>query len=134
MNIIRYIENSSELLDLYGDWPSFHDEEIHDIKLGTYHKVKEGYDSSYLEFTLRVLEKRSLVTFRFEDIYDLVLDGFCDQNIVFTIEFDVLEPEKNGDAVIKVTIEPSVGVGGEFKAYSATILKIEPCDQNGRKS
>lgn len=145
MEITEYIQNSKLLTDIYDYWPSFHDGEIKSIQLGTFYKRDADYDSCYLEFTIHnfhmtskvedgyfVLENHFLVTFRFEDIFDMELEYFNHQNAVGSIEFEILPKNDKGFVPVYVEIDPAYGVGGEFKAYSAKVTQVQPCDKHGR--
>lgn len=145
MEIFEYIESGKQLIDIYDYWPSFHDGEIKNMQLGTFHKTKEDYNSSFIEFTIHnwhmtdkvvngyfVLEKHYLVTFRFEDIYEMELEGFNHQNAVGALEFEILPKNEKGLVPISVEIDPAWGLGGEFKAFSGKIVSVQPSDNNGK--
>ncbi|MBY5817414.1 hypothetical protein HFN60_17470 [Rhizobium leguminosarum] len=81
------IPGGPELLAWFGQKPTFHDAEILSLALnrtgiselkirgwiGTDAVDQDGY---------RVLDKHAVVTFTFEDIMDLQLDGFSRQNVI----------------------------------------------------
>lgn len=89
------IINSSRLEEIYGGWPSFHDAEIHEIKLQR--NIKE--DGAFLELIIHLYEmtpdvdkkgyyklaKHNLVTIRFEEITDMQLEGFNHQNVILDL-------------------------------------------------
>jgi hypothetical protein len=145
VEVVEYIQNGKHLTDIYDYWPSFHDGEIKSIQLGTFYKTEGDYDSSYIEFTIHnfhmtsevvngyfVLEKHYLITFRFEDLFDLELEHFNHQNAIGSLDFQMLPKNDKGFTPIYVEIDPAYGVGGEFKAYSGKVVKVQPCDKNGR--
>jgi hypothetical protein len=146
MKLSDYLENYKLVENIYGYWPTFHDAEIKSVQLGSYYKVKEDYSCAYMELTVHCFEmtskvkedgyfelvKHHLIKFRFEDICDSELIGFNHQNAVLSLDFEVLETNDRGFTPILVEIDPAYGLGGEFKAYKASILDVLPCDSSGK--
>lgn len=56
-----------------------------------------------------------LVTFAFEDIYDLELNGFSHQNVIFSLTL-----ERAGD-VVSLVMEPCYGLAGRISARTVRI-------------
>src|SRR3954470_1120064 len=84
------IQNSNLLTDIFGRWPSFHDAEVVCIVLD------RGERRPYLEASIHlfeitsqiehgayVLKNHTLATLRFIEIYQLKLDDFNHQNVLF---------------------------------------------------
>ncbi len=104
------IAGSDHLIDWFGYWPSFHDAEIHWIKLERSQFVQAGSISMELlidtfEITSHTkpngflkLAKRSLVHLRFEGCAGINLQGFNQQNqlscIKFTVEWQRVPEDK----------------------------------------
>lgn len=148
MDAYKIIENYELVVDSYGYWPSFNDAEIHWLKLERLNETYKGYFSPDIEFCIHgwemtsevtedgyyKLQKHHLVHFRFEDIFDLEVDGFNHQNAILGLEV-LAEPEtETGIIPLKVVFDPAHGLGGEFKAYKGIVSEVTPCDENGKKS
>lgn len=78
------------------------------------------------------LLKHHLVHFKFEDIFDIEIDGFNHQNSILGLQI-AKEPEtSDGIIPLKISIDPAHGLGGEFKAYKGYVVDVKPCDENGK--
>jgi Immunity protein 50 len=128
---------------VFGYWPSFHDAEIKWLRLDI--TDSEGGIGPMLEFAIHcfeitdkvspsgfcVLEKHTLVHFRFRQVSDLDLHGFTNQNAIFGLE---IEDESNPtweDQFFKISIVASSGLGGSFHSRFPEILSAIPCNQKG---
>ncbi len=148
MKSYNFLENHQLVVDKFGYWPDFHDAEIYRLTLDKLDRVKEGYTCATLEFTIHCwemtsevdsngyykLEKHHLILFRFEDIFEVELDGYNHQNAVLSIEFEILEKNEKGFTPLHIEIDPAWGLGGEFKALNAKIISVHQCDKNARQS
>jgi hypothetical protein len=152
----QVITNSHKLTDIFGYWPSFHDAEVHSLRLS----VAEGQpwltdsESPVLDMHIHlfemtkevdeegyfILDKHTLTHLRFRNIEGLSLSYFSFQNCLFSLDFGT-EPKTfsygGGPAegpppnVITVKIDSSVGLEGEFKCSSAEVISAIPCDEDG---
>lgn len=111
----------------FGHWPSFHDAEIHELRLNqqgvsrlrvhtwrmTDHVDADGY---------YVLEKHVMVTFNIKQIATLVLDGFSHQNVISELMI-----ERVADGLV-MTLEPCYGLSGMIEAGEIAVefTPIEP--------
>jgi hypothetical protein len=148
MNAYELIENHELVLNAFGYWPSFHDAEIHWVKLERLVETYQGYSSPNIEFVIHCwemtsettkdgffkLHKHHLVHFKFDDIFDMEVDGFNHQNAILDLAILVEPKTKTGLTPIKVIIDPAYGLGGEFKANKGVILRVTPCDDKGKQS
>ena len=139
MLLDNYVKNYQTVIDKFGYWPTFHDAEIKRVLMGAFKKENEGYVCPFIEIDVYCFEmtseidrkgffklkKHSLVTFRFEDVYDVELEGFNHQNATLSIEFTVLEKNERGFVPIFIEIDPAYGLGGEFKAFKAEVVNVE---------
>jgi hypothetical protein len=148
MEAFTLIENHELVLSAFGYWPSFHDAEIHWLKLERMNETYQGYFSPDIEFLIHgwemtseitesgyyKLQKHHLVHFKFEDIFDIELDGFNHQNAILGLKI-TKEPETAvGVILLKIVIDPAHGLGGEFKAYKGSVVGVKPCNENGKES
>jgi hypothetical protein len=108
-NWITQLSGASKLYDWFSGWPSFHDSEIIEMCLrrrkGSWMKVRTS------EGKIRVGDETRhpgdlIVTFRFDQVEDLELYGFSQQNVVFSIEFEKLED------IIQVKLNDCYGIAG----------------------
>ena len=127
------IINSYKLEEIYGYWPSFHDAEIHEIKLKRNIKGSE----TLLELIIHLFEmtsdvdkrgyykltKHNLVTIRFEEIEDMQLENFNHQNSIFELEIVKLDKDFN-----KVDIYSSHGCFGSFKCKRIEVVDVTNYD------
>ena len=125
------IINQKFMEDIYGTWPSFHDAEIHELKLS---RSKDKPNPS-LELIINVFQStpeidekgyykkinNCLVTLRFDNIEDLKLEGFNHQNVLW--ELDIKEAQK--DSLIQVTMETSYGCWGEFLCKEVIVVEVQ---------
>ncbi len=140
------LDNESAVEDAFGYWPSFHDAEVHWLRLERYFKEELGYSESAVEFLIHcwemtkevdakgyyILHKHHLVRFRFEGLGESNLSGFNHQNAVFGII--ICMAEGDGLKKIKVEFEPAHGLSGYFTAASGRVVSVTPCDDSGRET
>lgn len=126
------IINRKLIEDIYGTWPSFHDAELHELKLS---RSKDRRNPS-LELILNVFQSTPeidmngyyktindcLVTIRFENIEDLKLEGFNHQNVLWGLDIEEAEEKNN---LIQVTMETSYGCRGEFLCDEVIVVEVK---------
>ena len=86
-SIYKSIPGGTELLLWFGDVPRFHDAEVESISLN---RAKPSHLILHLSKMAEkigidgflVVEKRAAVTFVFEEIVELQIDGFNHQNVI----------------------------------------------------
>src|SRR5881398_3267216 len=85
----KRIEGVELLTDIFGRFPSFHDAEIHSVTLSsgnyagpvTLEAVIHVFEmTSEIVGNRYILKNHTLVTFQFDDIQELKLEGFAFQN------------------------------------------------------
>jgi len=98
---LKLIWGSEQIIDWFGYWPSFHDAEIHWIKLQrgipgqsngssaellihTYEITEDKDERGFLD-----LRKHCLIHLRLEGCTEVKLEGFGLQNILFGLDFKV---------------------------------------------
>ena len=147
MEAHTYLENHEEVIDAFGYWPTFHDAEIHKFILDRTNETYKDYYCPCIEFVFHTWEmtsdvddkgyyklvKHHLVTLRFEDVYDLDLDGFNNQNAILSLDLELTEINTKGNRSIVVTLDPAYGLGAEFKALTGRVINITPCNKHGKQ-
>lgn len=119
--LARDIAGVTALIEWFGDWPSFHDAEIHELNLVrggisrlrvyTYNLTSKTYERDGKRFF--VCEKHAMVEFALTGIVALELTGFNHQNVVDAIDLD------RADDSICLTMVDCYGMSG--KIYATTI-------------
>ncbi|WP_190322059.1 hypothetical protein, partial [Candidatus Enterovibrio escicola] len=66
------------------------------------------------------------------DIHDSELIGFDHQNVILSLEFEILPTNERGFTPVLVEIDSANGLGGEFKAFSGKVMEVSPCDSTGK--
>ncbi|HEV2326541.1 MAG TPA: Imm50 family immunity protein [Terracidiphilus sp.] len=152
-----HIKNSYKITDIFGYWPSFEDAEIQELRLSVAggEPWVTGSESPALEMTVHVFErtdeltpedrfvlnKHTLVRFRFNNIDGLQLSNFWYQNCIADFDFGIesttpSRARNSGEAsrtsMLRVDIHSSVGLSGKFKCQSAEVISTEPCDEKGK--
>ena len=129
------VPGGQELLDWFGCVPSFHDAEILSLHLNrrglsilrlhgwitTNRKGAQGHS---------ILEKHAVVTFTFNGVMDLQLDGFSIQNVIggLTLRRAPERPDRRNCLAldplpedIEIELEPCYGIDGLIRARSVSI-------------
>jgi hypothetical protein len=137
--IYHEVQGGAELLSWFGRVPSFHDAEILSLHLrrkgqsvlrvhGWINTGEVGADGFY------VLDRDAIVTFLFDEIMDLQLDGFSSQNVIGELilrrapdrperrHYLALDPLPQD---IEIELRPCYGLDGRIRARSVAIT-FEP--------
>jgi hypothetical protein len=135
----EFIEGHEIVLARFGDWPSFHDGEVHRLLLDSTRLGPDGSRYPSIELDLRGwimtdevteqgfyrCEHDSVVSFLFERVSGVELDGLNHQNVLSCLNLELLLPE-NGRSQLKVELEHCFGLSGSFVAASAKIVRVVP--------
>ena len=114
------VQGADALIAWFGEWPSFHDAEILELRLrraGSSHchihtwKMTHEIDTN----GYYVLEKHVVVTFTIDNIEELSLEGFNRQNVLSGLEVSQTED------LVSLTLEPCYGLGGYLTAKSVIV-------------
>jgi hypothetical protein len=134
MDVPTYILNHKAVVDLYGHWPSFHDAEVPVYVAPTPESQTLGFTLHTWQMTdeidakgFFVLRKHALVSFRFDGIYDLEMDAFASQNILFGMD---LIPDSDGSS-FRVVLDSVMDMSGSFSAHKGEVVSVVPCTPNG---
>lgn len=134
-----FIERHEEVLARFGQWPSFHDGEVHRIILDSTRRDSEGHRYPSIELDLRgwimtneVTEQGfyrcefdSVVRFLFEHVSAVELDGLNHQNVLSCLALEFVAPE-SGPGQLRVELEHCFGLSGSFVAGKASVLSVTP--------
>lgn len=107
-NIDRLLDGTAAVVQWFGRWPSFHDAEIVYLKL-----AREG--PSVLRVYPYFPEKPAAVDFFLEEVTDLELADFSCQNVIFSLDVDIVVDQTKEKAV-RLTLGPCYGLAGRIDA------------------
>lgn len=123
-NALNAIAGARELHDWFGYWPSFHDAEIISLHLNrrgssslllhTWEMTKEVNEKGFYE-----LAKHVVVEIVMEDVFDLSLQGFSHQNVIFELGFEKI-PEG-----FRLSLGDCYGLSGTIDAKNIA-LRLTP--------
>lgn len=124
--IYERIRGSRKVINLMGEWPSFHDAEILNVEFDR--KIPSLQLRVYTFLTEKEITKKDykrineyVITFRFLSIDSMSLFDFNHQNVIFGLYFKEI---KNGD--INVVISPNYGLRGKFNCKNIEIVSVCP--------
>ncbi len=122
--ILEAIPGALDLVEWFGGWPTFHDAEVPSLELQrtgpctvrihTFEVVDQRATRGPVMFT-----KHVVVSFIFEDVKAVRLEGFNSQNVVDGIVL------RSGDAGYELDIKASYGLEGTITA-SRLRVEFEP--------
>jgi hypothetical protein len=136
----EFIEGHEKVLALFGQWPSFHDGEVHRLVLDRMRRNTSGSYIPSIEIHLRgwimtpevtdagfyKQEHDSVVHFQFEDVYDLELAGFNHQNVLSCLNLAMVLDQATKTEALHIELEDCYGLSGSFKARKGAILSVVP--------
>ena len=124
MDETEFVENASALTQVFGEWPSFHDAEVHTMLLDRAGAHGAGLEARVHVFRMTdevdargfyVLTHHSLVRLRFDDISLLQLRWFNTQNALSDLLLEPVEPQTNeGGRRYRVRFGSAWGVEAEL--------------------
>ena len=119
------VENSEFILD-NGEWPNFHDAEVHYLNIwrGDVRPEENIWIGPQIEasFELCALQHPYMVTLKFHDCDAIRMEEFNHQNAVYDLEFSYESRGANlqGDSLppfIKVRFEQAFGMALSFRCF-----------------
>lgn len=139
MNAYEAIENHQLVIEHFGQWPSFHDGEVHRLVLDRMRQHSNGSYYPSIELFVRgwimtselteegyyKLVHDSVVHFLFEEVGELELDGLNHQNVLSGLEFETRLDEKS-NASLFVELSHCYGLSGSFTATKAKVVSVTP--------
>jgi len=138
MTAPEHITVADRLVERFGGWPSFHDAEV--VRLTLDRRGDGGPTAEMLVHAWRmtdnvdergyyVLEKHTLVRFLFERITSNELSAFNHQNVLFHLEITC--ETVDGLPQFRVSLDPSLGLGGSLVCRRVVVADVTPCDERG---
>lgn len=132
------IQNQQVLIDIFGEYPSFHDAEVISILLN---RTGEVSPSLTVEIHLwqmtneidekgyYILRNSTIVVFRFGRILLESLSGFNHQNVLWDLVIDEInsEEKENEGCCYQVSMPSSYGCEAVFKCQTITVVSAVPC-------
>ncbi len=136
----EFIEGYEKVVARFGRWPSFHDGEVLRIVLNRMNRSPSGSYVPSVEVHLRgwimgpevtdmgfyKLNSDSVVHLVFEDIFDLALEGFNQQNVLSSLRLSLIEDPRGSRQALHVELEHCYLFSGEFSARRAEVLGVVP--------
>jgi hypothetical protein len=126
--------NREALVERFGEWPPFHDAEVYGLRLDSGQRT-DGIARLQLDVHVFAIDGQlpggrfnfvdhTLVTFEFEDIEAVELDGFRPQNVLD----DLVMEDVNAAAgrQVQVTLPSNNGLGGSFRCRAVMVLDAVP--------
>ena len=130
------IENGHLLTDIFGRWPSFHDAEVLEIILNRGERSEYG---SWLSIKIHVFEMTSqvengayvlrhhcAVNFRFREIYELKLDSFNQQNVLWGLRIVDISDRQLERINFEVFFDGTFGVSASLQCNSINVESVGP--------
>ena len=120
MDAVPEIPGAEAVVEWFGRWPSFHDAEIIDVHFDRAGRsairihawlMTEGIDSD----GFYVSDRHAVVTFGLEDIVDLELFGFSNQNVIFGLTVE------RTDRGHRLKLDPCYGLSGAIEAERVSV-------------
>lgn len=134
---IRHIENSELALD-NGQWPNFHDAEVHNLNIwrGDVRPEDNVWIGPQIEasFELCALQYPYMVYMKFHDCENIKLEEFNNQNAVYDLKFSFEDRGKLNDGTpmtpyICVSFEQAFGMALSFKCMRVEVLERRETDK-----
>ena len=136
----EFIEGHEHVIAQFGLWPSFHDGEVHRIVLSRTTRSPRGAFVPSVEMHLRgwvmgpeltaegIYKKHgdAVVHFLFEDIFDLEIEGFNQQNVLSSLNLSLIDDTDGRGQALHVELEHCYVFSGVFVARKARILGVAP--------
>lgn len=118
------VDGGQELIQWFGQVPSFHDAEVLDFHLKRSGSSKLSIHTwnmtSEIENGYYRLEKHAVVTFRMDRIFELEIEGFNHQNVIGGLSLKRFRSGENTGAY-ELQIEPVFGLCGVIRAEAVSV-------------
>jgi hypothetical protein len=113
-DLSKDVPGYAELVEFYGEFPSFHDAEIVSVHLNRIGISQIVINLSSWDTTSRG-KSGGVVTLSLEGIDDLELDGFSHQNVINGMALETAE------AGFEIKLWPCFGISGSIRARKVSI-------------
>jgi hypothetical protein len=136
MKLVERIHGSEKLIQIFGEWPSFHDSEVLSLTLERYGPTVRA--SIYLFATTGqidgkgyyVLKNETVATIRFEGVVEFSANGFNHQNVLFDLHIQDVTQDQLENINFDVTFEDSYGLEATFLCRTITIESVEALESS----
>ena len=146
-SIESYIVGSQKLTDIFGQWPSFHDAEIMELRLWRGDVRPGDWDdrnvfpvvtAKFHVFIENPSSHHTLTTLRFEDVDDFRMEGFNHQNAILELSIHIHPRGTFGDGqdlppYLVVQFKPAFGMGASFRCFRIEVVDAVRCTEDGRE-
>jgi hypothetical protein len=138
-NIESHIVGSQKLIEIYGQWPSFHDAEV--IELHFSRGDIEAYISPALTAKIHIFIERpssqhTLARLKFDAVENFQMESFNHQNAIFdlliSIEDRTLESGENLPPYLVVEFRSAFGMSASFRCLGVKVIEATRCDERGK--
>ncbi len=135
--MIDLIDNATSVTQIFGEWPSFHDAEVHRLTLN-----RTDEDGPSLEVVIHAfkmtneatasghyrLRDHTLITIKFSGVaLEHVLD-FNHQNVMSGLAISAIDPESHRGRRLAVQISASYGMEALFECMRCAVVETKPYD------
>lgn len=137
MKIEEKIQNSQLLTKIFGGWPSFHDAEVVSITLNR-KSADESIGSELIadiylfKITSKVseegkyiLENKTLLRLRFEEIKELEMAGFDRQNVLMGLAIKDISDQQLERIKFQVSFDGVFGMEATFQCFKIVIDSVK---------
>ena len=130
------VEDSELILD-HGEWPNFHDSEVHNLNIwrGDIRPDDDVWIGPVIEasFELCALKDPYIVKFKFHDCDEIRMEEFNHQNAVYDLTFKYEDrgtytSGKSLPPCISVRFEQAFGVALSFKCFRVQAIERREID------
>ena len=148
--IAPLIVGSEKLTSVFGQWPSFHDAEVHELHFQRGHIDTDAKVYEFPCLTLKlhlwlttndinqegyyVSIKHTLTTMKFDNVDNFKMEGFNHQNAIFGLGIEQKTRDEGPTPYFAVDFEPSHGIDATFTCLRIEIAEAVPCDAEGNTS
>ncbi len=141
MKIEDKIQNSHLLTNIFGGWPSFHDAEVLNLTL-----ERKSTDASIpgpeliadiYVFTMTskvnnegkyVLENKTKVRLHFQEIQELEIAGFDQQNVLMGLSIKDISDQQLERAKFQISIDGVFGMEATFQCFKILVHSAKSID------
>ncbi|MFA4814787.1 MAG: Imm50 family immunity protein [Candidatus Gracilibacteria bacterium] len=115
MNTPIEINNAPAIVERFGFWPEFGDDEISEI-----HLDRAETSLSFTVDAIQYAEKNCQILFKCKSIKRLSIDGFNHQNVISKITF-----RQEDDGYLKILVASSFGVQIQCSCKTASVSILD---------
>lgn len=149
-DISSLIVGSGKITSIFGEWPSFHDAEVHELHFHRGHidTTVDLYEFPHLTAKLQVgfiakdvegtgyfpVPNHILVTIKFSTVDDFKMEGFNHQNAIFELFIEQKTRDEGPTPYFVVEFVQAFGVAATFTCLNVEVLETAPCDREGNPS